>query len=88
MRLTHKSRISMVLNCLKNYRDKIDIFAPKGITPLTFPIDIDHSLYFHNSNPPVKIKLLIANPTIKQTQQIIFVGELSIQGILNCISLF
>ena len=87
MQLTHKSRISMVLNCLKNYRDKIDFFAPKGSTALTFPIDIDHSLYFHNSNPTVKITLLIANVTIKQTQQIIFVGELSIQlGILNCIS--
>ena len=47
--LTHKSRISMVFRCLKNYKGKMDFARPQYKeygTALFFSIDINHSLYF------------------------------------------
>ena len=46
--LTHKSRISMVFRCLKNYKGILDFAGPQGIWySFIFSIDINHSLYLY-----------------------------------------
>ena len=65
-RLTHKSRISMVFRCLKNYyKGKMDFAGPQykaWYSSIFFHWYKPFIVFFHNSlNQHVKIELLIAN---------------------------